>query len=95
MPVSCGSSHLRFAPQADRAAVLRSLDEIMQAFAAEERAHCFLFKEFEPHEAGDLTSLEELGYRRADSLPMNCVPPHYQSFEDYLSKISSAVSSPR
>ncbi len=90
LPVSCGSSHLRFTPGVDRAAVLRLLDEIARDFATEERAHVILFKEFEPAEAGDLTSLEELGYRRCDSLPMNCVPAHYQSFEDYLSGISSA-----
>lgn len=89
LPVSSGSSHLRFAPHADHAVVLRSLDEVMQAFASEERAHCLLFKEFEPLEARDLASLEDLRYRRADSLPMNCVPAHYRSFEDYLSKISS------
>jgi predicted N-acyltransferase len=90
LPVSCGSSHLRFSPHVDHAAVLRPLDEVMQAFASEERAHCLLFKEFEPFEARHLTSLEKLHYRRADSLPMNCVPSHHQSFEDYLSTISSA-----
>jgi predicted N-acyltransferase len=90
LPISSGSSHLRFTPGVDRVAVLRLLDEIARDFAAEERAHVILFKEFEPAEAGDLTSLEELGYRRGDSLPMNCVPSHSQSFEGYLSGISSA-----
>ncbi len=90
LPVSSGSSHLRFAPHADRAAVLRHLDGIVQAFAREERSHCVVYKEFAPEELGDLAILDDLGYRRADSLPMNCVPAEYGSFDDYLSRIGSA-----
>jgi predicted N-acyltransferase len=90
LPVSSGSCHLRFAPQADRAAVLRHLNGIVHAFAREERSHCIVYKEFTPDECRDLTTLEALGYRRADSLPMNCVPVGYRSFDDYLSRIGSA-----
>jgi predicted N-acyltransferase len=90
LPVSSGSSHLRFAPHADRAAVLRHLDGVVHAFAREERSHCIVYKEFTPDECRDLAPLEALGYRRADSLPMNCVPTEYRSFDDYLSRIGSA-----
>jgi predicted N-acyltransferase len=90
LPVSSGSSHLRFAPHADRAAVLRHLEDIVQAFAREERSHCVVYKEFTPDELGDLATLDDLGYRRADSLPMNCVPAEFRSFDDYLSHIGSA-----
>jgi predicted N-acyltransferase len=90
LPVSSGSSHLRFAPHADRAAVLRHLEGIVQAFAREERSHCVVYKEFSSSELGDLASLQHLGYRRAESLPMNCVPAEYRSFDDYLSRIGSA-----
>lgn len=90
LPVSAGGSHLRFAPDADRGAVLRILDAILCDFARRERAQCIVFKEFEPEQCGDLEPLEPLGYRRADSLPMNCAPVEYHSFDDYLSRINSA-----
>ena len=90
LPVSSGSSHLRFAAHANRAAVLRHLEEIMQAFAREEHSHCVVYKEFNPHEVDDVASLHDLGYSRADSLPMNCVPTEYRNFDDYLSRIGSA-----
>jgi predicted N-acyltransferase len=90
LPVSSGSSHLRFAPHADRAAVLRHLNGVVNAFAREERSHCIVYKEFIPEECRELAPLEDLGYRRADSLPMNCVPTEYRSFDDYLSRIGSA-----
>ena len=90
LPISTGSCHLRFAPFADRAPVLRHLNGIAQDFAREEGCHGLLFKEFTPEECRDLGPLGAMGYRRADSLPMNCVPAVYHSFEDYLSRIRSA-----
>lgn len=90
LPISSGSSHLRFAPSADRGAVLRHLEEIIQAFANEEHSHCIVYKEFATDEVADLAPLSSLGYCRADSLPMNCVPTKYHSFDDYLSQIGSA-----
>src|SRR5580704_2155204 len=74
LPVSCGASHLRFAPEADREAVLRLIDEQARLFPRETKAKCIVFKAFEAHECHDLQSLAPLGYRQADSLPMNCVP---------------------
>ena len=59
-------------------------------FAREEGAHSVVFKEFTPEECRDLAPLEEMGYRRADSLPMNSVPAEYRSFEDFLARIGSA-----
>jgi predicted N-acyltransferase len=90
LPISCGASHLRFAPEADRAAVLRLIDEQAQLFARETKAKCIVFKEFESHECHDLESLVSLGYRHADSLPMNCVPATHASFDKYLASIPSA-----
>jgi predicted N-acyltransferase len=89
-PVSAGGSHLRFAPDADRAAVLRILDDIICDFAKTARARCIVFKEFEPEQCRDLAPLESLGYRRADSLPMNCAPAGSRSFDDYVARVNSA-----
>ena len=90
LPVSAGASHLRFADHADRAAVLSILDGLLCDFAKETRSKCIVFKEFEAAGCLELVALESLGYRRADSLPMNCVPAGYSSFDDYLSRTNSA-----
>jgi predicted N-acyltransferase len=90
LPISCGASHLRFAPEADREAALRLIDEQARKFAHETKAKCIVFKEFESHECHDLESLAALGYRQADSLPMNCAPVEFASFDQYLASIPSA-----
>jgi predicted N-acyltransferase len=90
LPISCGASHLRFAPDADREATLKVIDEQAWQFARETKAKCIVFKEFESHECHDLGSLASLGYRQADSLPMNCAPAEYASFDQYLASIPSA-----
>src|ERR1700722_1829271 len=90
LPISCGASHLRFAPDADREAALRVIDEQARQFARETKAKCIVFKEFEDHECHELESLDALGYRRADSLPMNCAPAKFGSFDEYLANIPSA-----
>jgi predicted N-acyltransferase len=89
-PVSCGASHLRFAPEADREAALRVIDEEAHRFARETKAKCIVFKELEDRETHEVEPLAALGYRRADSLPMNCVPARFTSFDNYLSSIPSA-----
>jgi len=90
LPISCGASHVRFAPEADREAALYLIDAEAQRFARETKAKCIVFKEFEAHECHDLEPLAALGYRQADSLPMNCAPAGYASFDDYLASIPSA-----
>jgi predicted N-acyltransferase len=90
LPVSCGASHVRFAPEADREAALRIIDVEAKKFARETKAKCIVFKEFEAHECHDLEPLAGLGYRQADSLPMNCAPADYASFDEYLASIPSA-----
>jgi predicted N-acyltransferase len=90
MPVSCGASHLRFAPGADREAVLTLIDKEAQKFARETKAKCIVFKEFEAHESHDLEPLKTLGYCQADSLPMNCAPAEFTSFDNYLASVPSA-----
>jgi predicted N-acyltransferase len=94
LPVSAGQSHLRFAPEADRAAVLRLLDSVACQFASREWARLILFKEIDPEACAELGSLAALGYRRADSFPMNHVEPGSRDFEDYLSQFPSKKRRP-
>jgi len=94
LPVSAGQSHLRFAPDADRAAVLRHIDRVARQFARREWARLILFKEIDQAGCADLEPLESLGYRRADSFPMNCVEPGSRDFADYLSKFPSKKRRP-
>jgi predicted N-acyltransferase len=89
LPISAGQSHLRFAPEADRAAVLRLLDRVACQFASRERARLILFKEIDPEGCADLGPLAALGYRRADSVPMNHAEPGFRDFDDYLSRFTS------
>jgi predicted N-acyltransferase len=89
LPISSGDSQLRFAPNADRASVLAILDRLVCEFAKAEGARLILFKEFKAEACRDLEALESLGYRRADSYPMNCATTRYRDFEDYLSQVKS------
>jgi predicted N-acyltransferase len=89
LPVSAGQSHVRFSPRADRASALRCLDQAACEFASEEGARFILFKEIDPQGCVDLGPLVALGYRRADSFPMNEVEPGFRDFDDYLSRFTS------
>lgn len=87
---SAGQSNLRFAPGVDTGVILRQLDELLLALGREEKAKCIVFKEFKPSEKEALDGLLELGYQRADSLPMNHVEPIYRDFDDFLAKQKSS-----
>jgi predicted N-acyltransferase len=89
LPVSIGASHLCFAPDADRAEALRALDQAVVEFAKKERAVCIVFKEFDAEESRALQPLEALGYRRAESLPMNCVAADYRTFDEYVARVNA------
>lgn len=89
LPVSAGQSNLRFAPGVDAAAILRQLDEILHDLARREKARCIVLKEFTADECTLLAELGPLGYRKADSLPMNCASPEYRDFDDFLAKLPS------
>lgn len=88
-PVSVGASHLRMAPGADPASVLNVLNEIAERLAGEHRARCIVFKEFDEEQCESLGSLQNHGYRRADSLPMNTIAPQWNSFDDYIAGLKS------
>ncbi len=89
LPISAGQSSLRFAPEADSAAVLGLLDKLLRKLAGQVWAHAIIFKEFDTEECMRLGALKDLGYLRADSPPMNHANPDYADFEDYVAKLPS------
>lgn len=88
-PVSTGASHLRFAPGADHSTMLRQLDRLLTLLAWRQRASAVVFKDFGPHEIARTDALLELGYRRADSLPMNYFPTHFRDFDHFCDSLRS------
>jgi predicted N-acyltransferase len=89
LPVSAGQSHIRFAPDADRTTVLRIVDAAARKFASAEWARLIIFKEIDEGECRDLEPLVSLGYRRADSFPLNLASCEYSDFDDYLARMNS------
>lgn len=69
LPASCGASHLRFAPEADREAALKLIDEEARKFAGETKAKCIVFKEFEAHECHELEPLKASVIARPTACP--------------------------
>jgi predicted N-acyltransferase len=89
LPVSAGQSHVRFAPEADRETVLRIIDSVARRFASAEWARLIMFKEIDPDGCRELAPLVSLGYRRADSFPMNLANSDFRDFDDYVAHVNS------
>jgi len=89
LPVSAGQSHIRFAPDAHRESVLRIVDSVARRFAAAEWARLIIFKEIDADGCRELAPLVTLGYRRADSFPMNLANSGYRDFDDYVAHLIS------
>ncbi len=81
LPVSAGQSHLRLSPDVDVREALRLLDTALMQLARDHRAKVIVCKEFSATETTRFQSLEDLGYQRADSLPMNCTDPQFGRFD--------------
>lgn len=96
LPVSAGQSNLRIRSDVDVDVdiVLQQLDTLLTAWAREHRARAIVFKEFTDDECARIRPITSLGYRRADSLPMNCTQPGFATFEDYLASLKSRRRSP-
>lgn len=84
LPVSFGTSCLRFAPGADVAAVLSVLCDIAERFAAETGARVICFKEFTATEAGMLEALTSHGFFRAPSLPSCRLELRWPDLDTYI-----------
>lgn len=87
LPVPAGQSHLRLAPEADRAEALRVLDGCWRQVARRARARCIVLKDFTAAECAQLEPLETLGYQQAASPPMNYARPGFTSFDDYCDSL--------
>ncbi|MFN0197884.1 MAG: GNAT family N-acetyltransferase [Planctomycetaceae bacterium] len=87
MPFSGAQSHLRIRPEADVAAVLEVFDRQLGVLAKEDRAKYISVKEFGAAESANLSAMENLGYDKADSLPMNVMSIPYDNYNDYLSEL--------
>lgn len=88
-PVSTGESHLRMAEGADHFTMLRQLDRLLALLAWRERAQAIVFKDFGPRDIARSDALLELGYVRADSLPMNYFPTRFRDFDHFCDSLRS------
>ena len=88
-PVSTGESHLRLTAGADRREVIRAIEQTMLRIAQRHASYILVFKEFDDADPALHAALEECGYLRVASWPMNHLPAHFQSFDDLCSKARS------
>gem|GEM_PF-563748 len=88
-PVSTGESHLRMADRADHVTMLRQLDRLLMLLAWRQGAPVIVFKDLGPHETARTDALLELGYVRADSLPMNYFPTRFRDFDHFCASLRS------
>ncbi len=87
MPFSGAQNHLRIRPGADLQRVLEAFDRQLCMLAKQDRAKFISIKEFGTADAKRLAPFENLGYYRADSLPMCVRPIPYDDHEAYLKSL--------
>jgi len=84
LPVSFGSSSVRFAGGADVNAALSCIARAMEEFAEERRAGLLCWKEFTDEERPMLDGLRRHGYFVAKSLPGCAMSMRWRTFDHYL-----------
>jgi hypothetical protein len=84
LPVSFGSSCIRFREGADSHRILELMVGVTNGVARELHAPLLCFKEFTDEEAASLDYLTQSGYRRAPSLPGCSMLITWRTFEEYL-----------
>lgn len=84
LPVSFGTSSLRFAPESDIPAASSGVARAMEEFAEESRVGLLCFKEFTSEEHARLASLRALGYYTARSLPGCALRVAWTGLDGYL-----------
>jgi len=89
LPVSVGARHLAIAPGARHEDVLRATHEAALAFARRERASYIVYKEFCTGDRRAMDILQQLGYRRFSSLPMNIIDRCFPDIESYTAALRS------
>lgn len=88
-PVSTGESHLRIAAGADHFTMLRQLDRLLVYLAWKQQTPAIVFQDFGPREIARTDALLDLGYVRADSLPMNYFPTRFRDFDQFCDSLRS------
>ena len=94
LPISCAQSSVRVISKADGIEieipdVLRVMDNTLNTIAKKEKATCIVWKEFNQKQTEKFRSLQQLGYDRFDSLPMNLLEFQSPSYEEHLKTLSS------
>jgi predicted N-acyltransferase len=87
LPVSASQNHLQLSTGADRAQVLRLLDEQMRTLARRHRAKILLFKEFDEAALGDLSELSAIGYLGGPCAAVSYLDCHFSSFDEYCAAL--------
>jgi predicted N-acyltransferase len=80
---------LRIAAGTDHFTMLRQLDRLLVQLAWQRRMSAIVFKDFGPQEIARTDALLELGYVRADSLPMNSFPTRFRDFDHFCDSLRS------
>ena len=93
LPIPPAQSSLRFAPGADRAAIVRVLDGVMRQLARREGALLRVFKEFNQEQNAQLGVLSELGYIRGDIPPMHHFTARFSDFGAYQNALKARYRS--
>ena len=88
-PISLGQKSLLFTPQARPQEILVELDELMRQLARKEKGRFLVYKEHGDNDIDDLRSLDQLGYRQAESLDMYIFDEPFEDFDHYLSNLNS------
>ncbi len=89
LPISIGKNHLIITKKANYQLILKLLDGIMNTIAAKEKAKLIIYKEFNSVECNKLDALLQLGYLRANSLPMHSFKAKFSNFTSYCAALKS------
>src|SRR5690606_5752556 len=89
VPIATGEPAIAFRQDADRDAVVAALLEALDQMQRRLRPRLTIVSEFTDEQADELARLQEAGFLRVPSLPMNEFPPGPSDFEDYLQRRSS------
>jgi predicted N-acyltransferase len=89
LPVSGGQKSLLLDPAADAESVAAELDRVLKQLARRHGAWFIVFKECDEADLPRLDRLQDHGYLRGDSLPMNHFEPRFRDLNDFCQALRS------
>jgi hypothetical protein len=89
LPISTAGSNLRVAPGADAHEVISAFNAAIEQIARERKTWLIVYKELDQSEAERAASLTQLGYVRAESLPMNRIVQRHDGFTAFIDAMRS------